>query len=121
MKPLTLTLDIPPSVNNAYSTVDGRRVLRRGCRQYKWDAGWYVRRAVSEQQWDADPDARYALHLRVYFGDKAKHDLDNILKLLQDSLFTALHIDDQAIDDLHVQRAGIDPKYPRVEVSLEVL
>lgn len=118
---LSLTLPLPPSVNNAYATVEGRRVLRKACRAFKHEAGWQVRKAVVEQEWDADPGGRYALRLRVFFPDRTRRDLDNTVKLLQDALFGALHLDDQAIDDLHVQRAGVDPERPRVEVTLEVL
>jgi crossover junction endodeoxyribonuclease RusA len=120
MSRLSLVLPVPPSVNNAYATVDGRRVLRQACRAYKHEAGWHVRKAVVEQQWDAGPGARYALHLRIWFSDQTRRDLDNTLKLLQDALFGALHLDDQLIDELHVQRAGIDPERPRVELTLSV-
>lgn len=53
-------------------------------------------------------EGRLSLHIQVFPPDKRRRDLDNLLKLLQDSLCEAnLFLDDSQIDRLFVERKNV--------------
>ena len=98
-------LPYPPSLNNLYATVNGRRVLSRRGRQYKTEVAWLVRRLRAE----ALPlSGRLSLTLSVYCPDQRRRDLSNLLKIVEDSLQAGgAYLDDSQIDRLLVIRRGI--------------
>ena len=65
-------------------------------------------------------DGAFSLTLRVYFGDRRRRDLDNVVKSVADGMNGAGYLDDSQIAELHAYR-GYDKANPRVEVVLELL
>jgi crossover junction endodeoxyribonuclease RusA len=122
---VTLNLPLPPSINQQYATVEGRRVLSQTSRQYKRDV---VRRIQHLRQRGAIPDAfvtqakagYLALFIDFYFQTPLRRDLDGGLKIAQDAICAGLEMDDRRVVDIHMIKR-IDPDNPRIEVELEAL
>ena len=113
-------LPLPPSVNNQYSTVNGRRVLSPSARRWK-------KLALRELSgiFDAAFSARartgyLALFIDFYFETPLRRDLDGGLKIAQDAICEALQIDDRRVVDIHLVKR-IDPLRPHIAVEIEVL
>lgn len=121
MRDLILVLPLPPSVNNLYATVNGRRRLSVAGQEFKQHAGWLVRKAVAEQQWSAWASDRFALSLRLFTPDRRRRDVDNVVKVATDAIFEAIHIDDSAVTRVTAERGGVDPAHPRCEVVVSVI
>lgn len=121
VKTLKLELTIPPSVNHAYATVRGRRVLSLEGRRYKAAAEGMATIRAHEQRFQCPPTARLALALRLYFPNNRRRDISNCVKLVEDALASALGFDDCRVDRLLVERAAPDQSGARCEVRLEVL
>lgn len=119
MSKLLVTVDIPPSVNSLYATVNGHRTLSKAGRSYKKDTGWIVKQAASEQGWEGG--ALYALTLHLWFKDKRRQDVSNRVKVCEDTIAEALGFDDRLIVDVRARLAGIDRERPRCEIELEVV
>ena len=117
---LSLTVPIPPSLNNAYTNGrgHGRRVLTSEGRSYKAYIADQVAR-LSPLGWPTV--GRLALTMRLYFPNGQRRDITNCIKLLEDALAEALCFDDCTVDRVLVERAGVDKLNPRCEVMLEVL
>lgn len=120
-EPLRITLPMPPSVNHAYATVKGRRVLSRDGRTYKRGVGLVVAVAAIDAGFSVPADARLGLTLALHFENNRRQDVSNRVKILEDVLSEALNFDDCAVDVLHVERKENDKSNPRCEVRLEVL
>lgn len=58
-----------------------------------------------------------ALYIKVYYGDKRKHDIDNGNKLLFDSLTGIVFKDDSQIEQLGITKY-YDKEDPRVEIEV---
>ena len=120
---MTITLPLPPSTNNLYATVRGRRVLSAKATQYKRDVGMIIlqsshRLRLHERRYsDQDP---FRLTAHIYFKTPRKRDLDGAIKILQDAIFEALGRDDRCVDELHIYRC-IDKEQPRAVVSVEAI
>jgi len=118
-------LPMPPSINQQYATVNGRRVLSRSGREYKQEAGKAIRRLRAEGQ---IPDALVqalqhgfvSLFIDFYFTTPNRRDLDGGLKITQDAICDALEVNDNRVVDLHLVKR-IDPLRPRIEVELEAI
>ena len=65
--------------------------------------------------------ARLAVHYTYWFKDKRRNDLDNRVKLLNDSLEGCLFDNDNQIDLMILERGGIDRVNPRVEIEIRVI
>jgi crossover junction endodeoxyribonuclease RusA len=120
---LTLTVPVPPSLNHAYATFKGRRLLSREGRAFKDGVKTQVLlalRARPKGAWYLKGE-RVALTLALHFKDNRRRDISNTVKLLEDSLSEALGFDDCAVDVLHVERKENDTKNPRCVVTLAVL
>lgn len=122
MTQLQLTVGLPPSLNNAYATIRGRRVLVTAGREYKEEVLCILMRLADAQAFmRSAKGARLALTLRLWFKTKQRTDISNRVKLLEDALSEALGFDDCNVDLLVVQRAGYDKERPRAEVVLEII
>lgn len=101
---ITFTLPMPPTINTAY----GRR--RSGAMFVK-QAGVDFRKNVAEIVAAAGHPkltGRVSLFVAVHPATRAKQDLDNRSKTLQDALTHAgVWLDDEQIDDLHVVRREV--------------
>jgi crossover junction endodeoxyribonuclease RusA len=75
----------------------------------------------NKAKWDVPEKGRkIVLRYWVWWKDNRRHDVDNLTKVLQDSLTDVLYVDDryvlpQAID------YSVDRANPRIEVELEVV
>lgn len=122
---ISLRLPLPPSINQQYATVDGRRVLSKASREYK---GRVIRRIERLQHegaissaFVAQARAGYlALFLDFYFQTPLRRDLDGGLKIAQDAICRGLGMDDRRVVDIHLVKR-IDPEHPRLEVEVEAL
>src|SRR5262252_9382233 len=120
---LVLVLPLPPSINHQYATVQGRRVLSRSGREFK-------RLVVEEvEDWlDKYPQvdmARFqhhylALTITFYFRSTLRRDLDENLKIAQDTLCETLGINDNLVIEIHLSKQ-VDRHSPRMKVQLTTL
>lgn len=122
---LEFTCAIPPSTNNAYSTQKrGKKVVRvlsEEGRDYKEKAGWVAKAEAMEQGFTPLPGKRFAFMLVLHFpDDRYRRDLDNRIKLLLDSVSSALGFDDSRVDVVIVMR-GIPSPQPYCQVTLAML
>lgn len=101
---IALTLPLPPTINHYY----GQRP--RGGKYIK-PAGVEFRKAVAEIVAEAAHktlEGRLALFVAIYPATRAKQDIDNRAKSLQDALTNAgVWLDDEQIDDLHLVRKEV--------------
>jgi crossover junction endodeoxyribonuclease RusA len=122
---LSLTLPLPPGINNQYATVNGRRVLSSEARRFKHE----VSTVLSNLQFSGRINAGMlaslrscylALFIDFYFASPMKRDLDGGLKITQDALCESLAINDNRVVDIHLVKR-IDPLQPRIEVQIETI
>ncbi|MCL7454544.1 MAG: RusA family crossover junction endodeoxyribonuclease [Anaerolineae bacterium] len=116
---------MPPSINQQYATVRGRRVLSKASRHYKKEVGRIVRRLQVDQVIRDDLVALLrqgfiGLFIDFYFETPLRRDLDGGLKITQDAICDALGVDDNRVVDVHLVKR-IDPLRPRIEVELEAI
>jgi crossover junction endodeoxyribonuclease RusA len=106
-----LTLPYPPSTNNLYATVRGRRVLSREGRQYK------ERAAILAVAHGMKPvDGEVVVTLKVYRPRRAG-DLDNSIKAVLDSVKGLAWRDDSQVKRIEAERFE-DKVNPRVEMEV---
>jgi crossover junction endodeoxyribonuclease RusA len=122
---LTLTLPLPPGVNNQYVTVGRRRVLSKGAQSFKRDvaklvAGLRERGELAAAQERAFAEELLGIYFTFYFTTPMRRDLDGGLKIALDALAESLGFDDRSVVDLHLTKQ-IDPLHPRLEVELETI
>ncbi len=122
---LSLTLPLPPGVNNQYVTVGKRRVLSKSARAFKQNVTKYLNAQRSTGQLTpaaerAFRDSLLGVYLTFYFETPMRRDLDGGLKIALDVLATGLGFDDRAVVDLHLVKQ-IDPLHPRLDVELETI
>ena len=118
-------LPLPPSINQQYATVQGRRVLSKSSRTYKKEVRHTIRRLRAE---GTIPDALVqalrqgwmALFIDFYFETPQRRDLDGGLKITQDAICDALGINDNRVVDVHLVKR-IDPLQPHIDVELEAI
>lgn len=122
---INFRLPLPPSINQQYATVDGRRVLSEQSRAYKRAVLQHIQRlrsngAISEA-FVAQAQAGYlALFIDFYFETPLRRDLDGGLKIAQDAICAGLGTDDRRVVDIHLVKRT-DRASPRIEVELEAL
>lgn len=119
---LRITLPLAPSLNNAYWTdEEGKRHLTKAGRQFKRDATLLARNAAALAGWEYPPGGRVVVGMRLWFGSKrsnAASDIDNRYKLAGDAVAKALGYNDNHVDRIVVDRAGVDPGQARSEVTV---
>ncbi|WP_029215497.1 RusA family crossover junction endodeoxyribonuclease [Kallotenue papyrolyticum] len=118
---IRFSLPLPPSVNQQYATVNGRRVLSRAARAWRAEARLALSGLELPPALQATLRHGYvALFLDVYFATPLRRDLDGGLKITLDAICEALGVDDRRVVDIHLLKR-IDPLRPRIEVELEAL
>lgn len=139
---ISATLQMPPTSNNIYSSVGSKRIKTGEARSWQHRAVKEIMRQSNLSiQDEFDPTRMYWMDLHFFFeavvnkgwgerfvrGDKKgqrkaetkwkKIDLGNRLKLLEDTVKTAVGVDDSATFVLHLTK-DCDPLNPRVEVQM---
>jgi crossover junction endodeoxyribonuclease RusA len=122
---MRLMLPMPPSVNNQYVTVNGRRALSKEAARFKRTVRDHLRREIAAGRIGADELARLeqgylALFIDFFFETPLRRDLDGGLKITQDAICETLDINDNRVVDIHLVKR-IDPLRPRIEVELEAI
>jgi crossover junction endodeoxyribonuclease RusA len=122
---LSLTLPLPPSINEQYATINGHRVSTQVARQFKKQV--LIALQVLERKGTLDDSLRdhfrqnyLTLFLDFYFATPLKRDLDGGLKITQDALCEGLGVNDNRIVDIHLVK-HIDPLHPHLYVELEAI
>lgn len=122
---LRLTLPLPPSINEQYATLDGRRVSTQVARRFKKQVHDVLH--TLERQGILHDELRnhfrqsyLALLLDFYFATPHRRDLDGGLKITQDALCEGLGLNDNRVVDIHLTK-HIDPLHPHLYVELEAL
>lgn len=106
MTPLHITLTtLPPSLNNLYATVNGRRVLTSAARAWKGATAWEIKAAALAQGWAIAPKTPLAVTVAYSAPDVLRWDLDGKAKLLLDALCEAFGIDDRYVMTLAQSKA----------------
>jgi crossover junction endodeoxyribonuclease RusA len=118
-------LPLPPSINQQYATVRGRRVLSKASRHYKKEVRRIVRRlrvdrVIGDDLVVALRQGFIGLFIDFYFETPLRRDLDGGLKIAQDAICDALGVDDNRVVDVHLVKR-IDPLRPHIEVELEAI
>lgn len=107
-------LPFPPSVNNYYAVVRGRKILSKRGREYKRGAAqhllvWGLQR-IEGPVW---------VELLYVPPDRRRRDLDNLLKPVLDSLTEAgIYGDDSQVKIINAEMAAPDKHEPRCVVRI---
>lgn len=109
---MTVTLPYPPSTNNLYANVRGRRVLSREGRAYKHAAATLALAAGLRPV-----DCLVSVTIDLYRPAK-RGDIDNSLKSVFDSLTGVAWIDDSQVCEVHARRHDTDKANPRAVVTI---
>lgn len=112
---INVKLPWPPSVNNYYAVVRGRKILSARGRAYKAQSGNYL----MIQKPPKDLTARLEVAIDAYPPDNRKRDIDNLCKPVLDALQDYGLFRDEQIDDLRIRRLSTDKNggYVRVRIS----
>lgn len=123
---LNLTLPLPPSINEQYYTdSQGYRRLTPPALRYRQD----VRRILQalERQGVVPLTLRkrlgtcyLALYLECYFETPLKRDLDNVLKIVLDTLCQYFGANDNHVVDIHLSKR-IRPLDPHIYLEIDTL
>lgn len=108
MNSIKLRLPFPPSLNATYRWGRGNWYKTKAATDYTW----MVKQAfLTKQIRGFEADKPLKLTVNAYPADKRKHDVDNILKVLMDSLQTAkVYDNDCQVKILHVEMTMFAPK-----------
>ena len=122
MKTLSVTLPLPPGINNQYVSVGRRRVLSKSAKAFHKDAGTVLRellqRGTITDEWLATlREQPLACDLVFFFETPFKRDLDGGLKIALDALCEVFDLDDRYVVSLTLEKR-IDPLRPRLELEL---
>ena len=121
----SLTLPIPPGINEQYATVNGHRVSTAVARRFKQEVKQKL--AALEREEVLNEELRHRLHqsylsllLAFYFETPLKRDLDGGLKIAQDALCEGLGLNDNRVVSIHLLKY-IDPLHPHLDIDIEAL
>jgi crossover junction endodeoxyribonuclease RusA len=115
---MILTLPWPPTTNNAYATVNGRRVKTRTARQYALEAEHATRLAYPRPPFTRTD--RLAITIDLYPPDRRAFDIANREKLLIDAIAPALGFNDNQIDQLLIRR-NPPTQLPHASISIHAV
>ena len=108
---LRFTLPYPPSANAYWRSVNGRVLVSAKARAYKEDVRWVARDAGAQVL-----EGPLVVSVDVYRPRKIG-DLDNVLKVLLDSMRGICFEDDKQIVEIRARRFD-DKENPRVELAI---
>lgn len=123
---LCLTLGLPPSINEQYSTdSQGHRRLTAIALRYKENVRKTLlnleKQDILNKSFRQRMNTCYlALYIECYFETPFKRDLDNILKIVQDAICNALGANDNHIVDIHLSKR-IRPLDPHIYIEIDTL
>lgn len=123
--PLALTLPLPPSVNDQYVIVKGRRHRSAALRRFRRQVQEYVEERGLADQLPLTLRARrspsyLAVYADFFFAARHPRDVDSGLKALLDALCAPLQVNDNRVVDIHLTKR-LAPRAPRTLVQLEPL
>ena len=104
MRNFECRLPWPPSINSMYRSVHGRNILSAKARKYKKQCDDLFK----DEQVQFPKPERVALEIIVHPPDRRRRDISNLIKIVEDAL--PCFEDDCQVDDLHAQRADLDPE-----------
>jgi crossover junction endodeoxyribonuclease RusA len=107
--PLTFTLPIPPSVNDQYVIVKGRRHRSAALRRFRKQVQAYAEAHRIAERMPENLRARnhpgyLAVYADFFFGARHSRDIDSGLKALLDALCAPLRINDNRVVDIHLTK-----------------
>tara|TARA_R100000501_G_C2531737_1_gene54341 strand:- start:28 stop:402 length:375 start_codon:yes stop_codon:yes gene_type:complete len=108
---IELELPMPPSANRYWRYVNGKVLKSKQARDYIKTIGdlWMVYKAQKKAK-AFGKDQRLQIYIQVFPPNRIRRDLDNLLKVLMDSLENAgLFTNDEQIDDIRIMRMEIYP------------
>jgi crossover junction endodeoxyribonuclease RusA len=111
---MKITLDYPPSLNQMYRVVNGRFLISAVGRGYK-----KIVEAVCIANRLKPLDGELKVEINAYRPRKSG-DLDNLFKVMLDSLKGSAFHDDKQIVEIHAKRFD-DKDNPRVEITVQEL
>ena len=120
---LRLVLPIPPSINEQYATINGRRVSTAAARRFKQRvqrtlAELERKEVLYEELRERLRQGYLSFSMAFYFETPLKRDLDGGLKITQDAICESLGLNDNRVVNIHLVKY-IDPLHPHLEVELE--
>ena len=122
---LSLTLPLPPGINEQYATVNGHRVSTVVAKRFKQAVKQKL--ATLEREGTLHEEMLHRLRqgylslvLAFYFETPLKRDLDGGLKIAQDALCEGLGLNDNRVVSIHLLKY-IDPLHPHLDVEIEAL
>lgn len=107
-----IILPLPPSVNHCYIRTPNGMALTQKARDWKLRAAWEAKTTL--RGWRV-ADQKVVLEIWVFWADRRKRDLDNLGKLLCDSLQGIVYTNDRWALPRFMDW-DIDNKNPRIEV-----
>lgn len=113
---MKITLPYPPSANAYWRTVQGRIIKSEEARKYQ--QGVRLRWLTQARDARPNPELGPVVVSVVVFRPRRIGDLDNVLKVLLDSLRGIAFEDDSQVVELHAARFD-DKANPRAEVTVE--
>ena len=118
-KSLSLTLPIPPSVNQIYyNTRGGGRRLNKKAQKYIADSRALANEEISKSDWVIAQKGEWThLDMVFYMPDKRRRDASNCLKILLDALEGIIYEDDMYALP-RIQSVELDRDNPRLEMVL---
>ena len=100
------SLPYPPSVNHIWRRVGRRMYLTPEAHNYKAN----VREIVRARGRPQPLRGSIAVTIRAYMPDKRKRDIDNLIKIILDSLtYAGIWGDDNQVDRIVVERGEVKP------------
>lgn len=122
MKELTLTIHgVAPSVNHMYRNFNnhGRRmrVLSSDAETWSYAVSMLAKKEVRDTGWTmAKKGEKVVAEVEVYWPDRKRRDVENLGKLLWDSLEGIVYEDDSWILPRYMDFA-VDRENPRIEIK----
>jgi crossover junction endodeoxyribonuclease RusA len=102
---INVRLPWPPSVNNYYAVVRGRKILSKRGREYKKQS----KTELMIQRAARGVRSRLQVTIDAYPPDNRVRDIDNLIKPVCDALQDyGMFLNDAQIDDLRIRRLDLD-------------
>lgn len=110
---ISLTLPVPPSLNHY---LKGRVYKTKEAKDYVKLVQWTCRAEGITRPTDKPIKLTMRWYPKAHQGD-----LDNRIKVLQDSLEHFAYKNDSQVVEIHAYRMPVDKKNPRVEIEIEAI